>query len=39
MNVLRPTAWTGIPNELAELVILRKNGGDAVCRIMTHQFG
>jgi hypothetical protein len=39
LEVLQRPIWTGEPKELGELFILRKNGREAVCKLLTHQFG
>jgi hypothetical protein len=39
INVLQRPTWTGEPRDLGESFILRKNGREAVCKLLTHQFG
>ena len=39
LNVLQRAIWNGEPKELGELFVVRKNGREAVCKLMSHQFG
>lgn len=38
-DVLQRPMWTGEPKDLGELFILRKNGREAACKLLTHVFG
>lgn len=39
MNVLQRPDWHGSPVDLGELFVLRKNRREAVCKLLSHQFG
>lgn len=39
INVLQRASWNGEPKELGELFVLRKTGREALCKLMSHQFG
>ena len=39
LEVLQRPIWTGEPKDLGELFTLRKDGREAVCKLVTHLFG
>jgi len=39
IEVLQRPGWYGLPVELGELFILKKNRRTATCKLRSHQFG